>query len=235
MRANKDHSHWEGGADENEKYRENFHFSCFDDGTLVIKNPGHLQILPRGQLQLVTLKPLSPWKNTFLQGLWSATLKLRWIFLLFYLSNAWARGGGALNFGLHAMCHQKDPTFFRSLSPKDPHFYQLSPNDPLFLTKSLSPKDADTSLSHKDPSNFVFNSQTSDNFRQKLDFSTNLRKCWEIFGYFLMHFTERPPIFVHFVTERPPFLTQFVTKNPYIWGAWRHSYVTFVCEYPPGM
>ena len=41
--------------------------------------------------------------------------------------------GGALNFGLRAMCHQKDPTFFRSLSPKDPHFYQLSPNDPLFF------------------------------------------------------------------------------------------------------
>ena len=41
-------------------------------------------------------------------------------------------GGGALNFGLHTMRHQKDPTFFRSLSPKDPHFYQLSPNDPCF-------------------------------------------------------------------------------------------------------
>ena len=60
--------------------------------------------------------------------------------------------GGALNFGLRAMCHQKDPPFFRSLSLKDPHFYQLSPNDLLFLTKSLSPKDPDTSLSLKDPS-----------------------------------------------------------------------------------
>ena len=46
----------------------------------------------------------------------------------------------------------KRPYFFRSLSPKDPHFYQLSPNDPLFLTNSLSPKDPDTSLSLKDPS-----------------------------------------------------------------------------------
>ena len=27
----------------------------------------------------------------------------------------------------------KRPYFFRSLSPKDPHFYQLSPNDPLFF------------------------------------------------------------------------------------------------------
>ena len=50
------------------------------------------------------------------------------------------------------MCPAKRPYFFRSLSPKDPHFYQLSPNDPLFLTNSLSPKDPDTSLSLKDPS-----------------------------------------------------------------------------------
>ena len=60
-------------------------------------------------------------------------------------------GAGALNFGLCTMCHQKDPTFFRSLSPKDPHFYQLSPSDPLFSTNSLSPKDPDTSLTLKDP------------------------------------------------------------------------------------
>ena len=59
---------------------------------------------------------------------------------------------GALNFGLCAMCHQKDPTFFCLLSPKDPHFHQLSPNDPLFLTNSMSPKDPDTSLSLKVPS-----------------------------------------------------------------------------------
>ena len=60
--------------------------------------------------------------------------------------------GGALNLGFCAMCHQKDPTFFRSLSPKDPHFYQISPNDPLFLTNSLSPKYSDTSWSLKGPS-----------------------------------------------------------------------------------
>ena len=141
------------------------------------------------------------------------------------------------------MCHQKDPTFFCSLSPKDLHFYQLSPNDPLFLTKSLSPKDPDTSLSLKDP-HFTFNSQTSGNFRQKNGFFENLMKFWEIFGhfgpenpYFMMHFTERPPIFVHFVTERPPFFIQFVTERPLhlrCCTAWWHLYVPFMCECPRG-
>ena len=99
------------------------------------------------------------------------------------------------------MCHQKDPTFFRSLSPKDPHFYQLSPNDPLFFE------------------NFDI-------------FDEMLRNFGPEKPLFLMHFTERPPIFVRFVTERPPFLPQFVTERP-SWGAWWHSYVTFICECPP--
>ena len=84
------------------------------------------------------------------------------------------------------MCHQKDPTFFRSLSPKDPHFYQLSPNDPLFFK------------------NF-------DIFDEML---RNFLPFWPWKPLFLMHCTERPPIFVRFVTQRPPFLMQFVTERP---------------------
>ena len=131
--------------------------------------------------------------------------------------------GGALNFGLRAMCNQKTLHFFRSLSPKDPHFYQLPPDDPLFLTNSLSSKDPDTSWSLKDPSFSHLIVKQVTIFGKKFNFSkisTNLTKCWEIFGhfgpeslYFLMHFTERPHIFVCFVTERPPFLTQFVTER----------------------
>ena len=141
-------------------------------------------------------------------------------------------GGGALNFGICAMCHQKDPTFFRSLSPKDPHFYHLSPNDPLFLKNSLAPKDPDTSLSLKDPS---FSHLT-----------TNFTKCWEIFGhfgpespYFLMHFTERcislkDPLFLYALSLKDPFFWRNLSpKDPYIWGAWWPSYVTFICECPP--
>ena len=140
------------------------------------------------------------------------------------MSGVKCRARGALNFGLRAMCHRKDPTFFRSVSPKDPHFYQLLPNDPLFLN-SLSPKDPNTSLSLKDPSfSHLIVKQVTFFRKKKIDFwkiSTNLKKCWEIFShfgpespYFLMHFTEKPPMFVRFVTERPLFLTQFVTKRP---------------------
>ena len=93
---------------------------------------------------------------------------------------------GALNFGSRAMCHQKDPIFFRSLSPKDPHFYQLSPNDPLFF-------------------------ENFDIFDEML---RNFSPFWHWKPLFLVHFTERPPIFVRFVTQRPPFLTQFVTGRP---------------------
>ena len=85
--------------------------------------------------------------------------------------------GGALNFGLCAMCHQKDPIFSRLLSPTDPHFYQLSPNDPLFLTNSLLSKDPATSLSLKDPSFSHLIVTTSDNFQQKIGFFENLTKC----------------------------------------------------------
>ena len=100
-------------------------------------------------------------------------------------------GGGALNFGLRVMCHQKDPTFFcPRFHRKTPIFYQLLPNDPhlskisTFLTKCWE------IFGHFGPES----------------------------PYFLMHFTERPPISVRFVTERPPFLTQFVTGRPlHLW------------------
>ena len=110
------------------------------------------------------------------------------------------------------MCHQKDPTFFRSLSPKDPHFYQLSPNDPLFLTNSLSPKDPDTSLSLEDPwfSNLIVKQVTI--FGGKMDFSkisTNLTKCWEIFG----HFGPESPYFWCILLKDPLFLCGLSLKD----------------------
>ena len=127
------------------------------------------------------------------------------LFCCINVFNMIAVRGGALNFGLRAMCHQKDPTFFPRFHRKTPIFTNFHPMTPYFSK-----------------------------------ISTFLTKCWEIFGhfgpespYFLMHFTERPPIFVHFVTERPPFLPNLSPKDPYIWGAWWHSYVTFICECLP--
>ena len=118
----------------------------------------------------------------------------------------WAtRGGGALNFGLRTMCHQKDPTFFRSLSPKDPHFYQLSPNDPLFF----------------------------ENFDIFDEMMRNFLPFWPWKPLFLMHFTERPLFLCTVSLKDPLFWHNLSPKDPYIWGAWWHSYVTFICECPP--
>ena len=122
------------------------------------------------------------------------------------------------------------------MPPKSPYFFSLTLTErPLFLpTFTQWPPISNKLLVTEIPWHifvtqrpliFAFSSQTSDNFRQKIwifrKISTNLMKCWEIFGhfgpessYFLMHFTDGPPIFVRFVTERPPFLTQFVTERP---------------------
>ena len=126
-------------------------------------------------------------------------------------------GGGTQLWVTRHVPPKKNPTFFRLFSPKDPHFYHVSPNDRLFLTNSLSPKDPDTNLSLKDPSFSHLIVKQVSIFGKKFDFSkisTKLMKCWEIFGhfgpespYFFMYFTERPPIFVRLVTERPHFLT----------------------------
>ena len=116
------------------------------------------------------------------------------------------RGWGALNFGLRAMCHQKDPTFFAHFHRKTPIFTNCHPMTPYFWQTPCHRKTLTHDLCHSKTLIFALNSQTSDNFPQKnLDFwkiSTNLTKCWEIFGhfgpenpYFLMHFTERPPYF----------------------------------------
>ena len=43
-----------------------------------------------------------------------------------------ARGGGALNFGLRAMCHQKDPTFFARFHLKTPIFTNFHKMTPYF-------------------------------------------------------------------------------------------------------
>ena len=112
-------------------------------------------------------------------------------------------GGGnpprAINFGLRIMCHQKDPTFFRSLSPKDPHFYQLSPKDPLFLTNSLSPKDSDTSLSLKDPSFSYLIVKLLRIFGKKIGFFENLTKFDEMLRNFWPFWPKKPLFFDAFL------------------------------------
>ena len=105
----------------------------------------------------------------------------------------------------------KRPYFFRSLSPKDPHFQQLSPNDPLFFE------------------NFDI-------------FDEMLRTFWPFWPWktlFFDAFHWKTPYFCALCHWKTPFFDALFwcnlsPKDPYIWGAWWHSYVTFICECPPG-
>ena len=140
--------------------------------------------------------------------------------------NWWVQTGvktaGALNFGFSAMCHQTNPTFFRSLSPKDPHFYQLSPNNPLVWTNYLVTERPWYIFVTKRTLIFAFNSQTSDNFWQKKWIFRKFRQIWRKFEKLLAilapiyfdAFHWKTPYFFRFVTERPPFLRNLSPKDP---------------------
>ena len=80
----------------------------------------------------------------------------------------------------------KRPYFFSlafSESPP-PNLYQLSPNDPLVLTNSLSPEDPDTSLSLKDPSFSHLIVKQVTMFGKKIGFLENFDKFDEMFRNF---------------------------------------------------
>ena len=71
--------------------------------------------------------------------------------------------------------------------------------------------------------------------------STFLTKCWKIFGHFgpespyFWCISLKDPIFLCALSLKDPlFWRNLSPKDPYIWGAWWHSYVTFICECPPG-
>ena len=154
-------------------------------------------------------------------------------------------GGGHSSLGYVRCTTKKTLLFFRSLSPKGPHFYQLSPNDPLFLTNSLSPKDPDTSLSLKDPSFSHLIVKQVTIFGKKKWIYRKFRQIWrkvEKFlailalkaPFFFMHFTKRTLFLGALSLKDPLFWRNLSPKAPCIWGAWWHSYVTFICECPRG-
>ena len=71
--------------------------------------------------------------------------------------------------------------------------------------------------------------------------SAFLTKCWEIFGHFgpespyFLCISLKDPLFLGTLSLKDPFFWHNLSpKDPYIWGAWWHSYVTFICECPPG-
>ena len=155
-------------------------------------------------------------------------------------------GHTTLNIGLRTMCHQKDPTFSHALAfterpPFLPNFTQWPP----IFNKLLVTERPDTSLSLKDPSFLHLIVKQVTIFGKKLDFSkisTNLTKCWEIFGHFgpkspyFLCISLKDPLFLCTLSLKDPlFWCNLSPKNPYIWCAWWHSYVTFKFEcIPPG-
>ena len=104
--------------------------------------------------------------------------------------------------------------FFRSLSLKDPHFYQLSPNDRPFLTNSLSQKNPDISLSLKDPSFSHLKVKQETIFGKKIGSFENfdnvdkmLRNVWP--------WPWKPLFFWCISLKDPLFLCAFSLKDPF--------------------
>ena len=93
------------------------------------------------------------------------------------------------------MCHQKDPTFFCSLSPKDPHFYQLSPNDPPIFNNLLVTEIPWHIFVTQRPLIFAFSSQPSDNFLQKIWIFQKFGQIWRNVEKFLAILALKAPIF----------------------------------------
>ena len=133
------------------------------------------------------------------------------------------RGGGTQLWVTHHV-PPKRPYFFSLAFTQDLHFYQLSPNDPLYiLTNSLSPKWPWHIFVTQRPLIFAFNSQTSDNFRQKIGLFDNFDKFDEMLRSFWPFWPWKPLLFDAFRWKTPyfcalchwktPFLTQFVTER----------------------
>ena len=108
----------------------------------------------------------------------------------------------------------KRPYFFRWLSPKDPHFYQLSLNDPLFLTNSLLPKGPDTSLSLKDPSILHLIVKQVTIFGKKLIFR-KFPLIWRNVEKFFAILALKAPIFDAFHWNTPYFCALCHWKIPF--------------------
>ena len=120
----------------------------------------------------------------------------------------------------------KRPYFFfsRSLSPKDPHFYQRPP----IFNKLHGHRKTLTHLCQSKTPHFCIISQTSDNFRQKIWFFENFDKYWRNGEKFLAilalnmlkapiisdAFHWKTPYFCTLCHGKTPFLTQFITERP---------------------
>ena len=185
------------------------------------------------------LKPI-PSDMHFSLSLYRLVDMIQHVFLI-----SWGAGmgpGGHSTLGYMPCATKKTLLFSPRFHWKTPIFTSIHPMTPMFNKLLVTERPWHIFVTQRPPI-FAFNSQTSDNFQQKIGFFENfnkfdemLRNFWPFWPGkppFFMHFTERPSIFECFVTERPLFWRNLSPKDPYICGAWWHSYVTFKCECPP--
>ena len=147
-----------------------------------------------------------------------------------------------LNFGLGACATKKILLFSLTFTERPPFLPTFTQWPPIFNKLLVIERPWYIFVTQR-PLIFTFNSQTSDNFRQKIGFL--LRKFRENFEkflailalkslfFFFLHFTERPPFLCVLSLKGPLFWCNLSPKDPYIWGAWWHLYATFICECPP--
>ena len=132
---------------------------------------------------------------------WFAYINLVW----FFSDECFLPGGGGTQLWVTRHVPPKRPYFFLLAFTKRPHFYQLSPNDPLFFE------------------NFDISVTNVEKFLAILALKAPIFDAFHWKTLFLRALSLKDPLFWRNLSP----------KDPYIWGAWWHSYVTFICECPP--
>ena len=122
-------------------------------------------------------------------------------------------GGGALNFGLHTVCHHKDPTVFSLAFTKRPPFLPNFNRWPPIFNKLLVTQR---------PHIFTFNSQEwqfwaknwiFDNFGWNVE-KFFLKALFFFFSFFYAFHWKTPIFLCALSLKDPPCLMQFVTERP---------------------
>ena len=133
------------------------------------------------------------------------------------LTHRWYIPGALINFGLCAMCHQKDPTFFARFHRKTPIFTNASFTQwtPI-LNKLLIVTERPWHIfDTQRPLIFTFNSQTSDDFWQKIWFFENFDNFDEMLRNFLPFWPWKPLFFDAFHWKTPYFCALCHWKTPF--------------------
>ena len=144
---------------------------------------------------------------------WVITREFESTFHLFHGSVDGMETRGALNFGLRATCHQKDPTFFLLAFTERPPFLPTFTQWHHIFDKLLVTEKPWHIFVTQRPLIFAFNSQISDNFPQKKK-KKNFRKFWQIWRNVEKFLALKAPIFWWISLKDPFFCTLCHQKTP---------------------